>query len=230
MRTIGKTTIAMALLLALSVATTMAGESKSEKLDNRVRKLMTKFDEMQKSEKGGIPAEKLKAAKGVIIMDLTKGGFVVGYEKGFGVAMVRDKKGDWSPMAFVNSNEGSFGAQIGGKSTFRVVLLMSDAARDELANSKAKFGGEAAGTGGEESGGVSGNISDKHPVLVFAESEGVYGGAVVKGGSVDAYDKANESYYGKHYSLKDILFDGEVKATETGIELAKKLNEAAKGK
>ena len=39
--------------------------------------------------------------------------------------MVKNK-GEWSPFSFMNSHQGSFGAQIGGKSTFCVILLMNE--------------------------------------------------------------------------------------------------------
>ena len=216
------------IILILGLASTAFGQSKSE-LDNRVRKLMAQFDSLQSNPEARIPADKLKSALGVIIMERTKGGFIFGYEQGFGIAMVKNKS-SWSPFAFMDSREGSFGAQIGGKSTFSVVLLMNEGARDMLINPKVDFGGEAAGTGGEDSDGVEGSITEEDPVLVFGASKGLYGGAVVKGGSVSANDKANENYYGQYYSTKNILFEGKVKASETAAELAKKLSHAAQGK
>jgi lipid-binding SYLF domain-containing protein len=217
-----------ATILVLGLSTSAFAQSKSD-LDNRVRKLMAQFDSLQANAEARIPADKLKKATGVIVMDHTKGGFIVGYEEGFGVAMVKNK-GAWSPVSFMSSHEGSFGAQIGGKSTFSVILLLSEAARDRLVNSKVDFGGEAAGTGGSSSGKAGESFSEVPPVLVFGESKGLYGGAVVKGGSVSANDKANQNYYGQFYSIKDILFDSKVKRSETAGEFAKKLDEAAKGK
>jgi lipid-binding SYLF domain-containing protein len=216
------------LLLLLGLAATTFAETKNE-LDDRVRKLMAKFDSLQDNTEARIPAEKLKKAKGVIVMDRTKGGFIFGYEQGFGVAMVKNKS-DWSPFSFMNSHEGSLGAQIGGKSTFCVILLMTDASRDQLTNPKVDFGGEAGGTGGSSSGGVGQNFSDEPPVLVFGESKGLYGGATIKGGNVTADDDANQKYYGQFYSIKDILFEKKVKPSETATEFAKKLDAAAKGK
>src|SRR5215470_2776494 len=137
--------ILTALLLGLTA--TAFAETKAE-LDDRVRKLMAKLDSLQDNTEARIPADKLKKATGVIVMDRTKGGFIFGYEQGFGVAMVKNDKGIWSPFSFMNSREGSFGAQIGGKSTFCVILLMTEASRDQLTNPKVNFGGEAGGTGG----------------------------------------------------------------------------------
>jgi lipid-binding SYLF domain-containing protein len=214
--------------LFLGLAMTTFAESKSE-LDNRVRKLMAQFESLQDNAEARIPAEKLNKATGVIVMDRTKGGFVFGYEKGFGVAMIKDK-GTWSPFSFMTSHEGSFGAQIGGKSTFCVILLMNQSARDRLTNPKVDFGGEAGGTGGSSSGQVQDNFTDEPPVLVFGASKGLYGGATLKGGSVSADDKANEKYYGQFYSIKDILFEGKVKPSDTAVEFARKFEDAAKAK
>jgi lipid-binding SYLF domain-containing protein len=130
----------------------------------------------------------------------------------------------------MNSHEGSFGAQIGGKSTFCVILLMTEAARDRLTASKVDWGGEAGGTGGSSSGGVGDNFTEEPPMLVFGESKGLYGGAAIKGGSVAADDKANQKYYGQFYSIKDILFEKKVKPSETATDFAKKLEAAMKGK
>ncbi len=219
--------ILMILLFGL-VATAIA-ETKSE-LDNRVRKLMAQFDALQSDAQARIPADRLNKALGVIVMERAKGGFIFGYEQGFGVAMVKKKGEQWSPFSFMDSHEGSFGAQIGGKSTFCVILLMNEAARDRLTNPEVSFGGEAAGTGGSNSSGVGSNFTDDPPVIVYGTSKGLYGGATIKGGQVAADDKANENYYGEYYSIKDILFEKKVKPSETGTDFAKKLEAAAKAK
>ena len=221
-----KTFILTTLLLGMA-ATTFA-DTKSE-LDNRVRKLMAKFDSLQANAEARIPAEKLKQAKGVIVMERTKGGLVFGYENGFGVAMIKNN-GKWGAFSFMNSHEGSFGAQIGGKSTFCVMLLMNDAACDRLIATKVDFGGDAGGTGGSSSGGVGDNFTKEPPVLVFGESKGLYGGATIKGGSVASDDKANQNYYGQFYSIKDILFEKKVEPSETAAEFGRKFEEVTKDK
>jgi lipid-binding SYLF domain-containing protein len=215
-------------MVVLGLAATALAQTKNE-LDDRVRKLMAQFDSLQANTEACIPAEKLKKATGVIVMDRTKGGLVFGYEQGFGVAMVKNK-GEWSPFSFMNSHEGSFGAQIGGKSTYCVILLMNESARDRLIASKVDFGGEASGTGGSSSGKVGDNFTEEPPILVFGESKGLYGGATIKGGAIAADDKANQRYYGQFYSIKDILFDNKVKPSETATDFAKKLEAATTGK
>jgi lipid-binding SYLF domain-containing protein len=191
---------------------------------------MVRLESLQSQYDAAIPPDKLEKAVGIILMERTKGGLVFGYEKGSGVAMVKDKDGTWSPVSFMTSHEGSFGAQIGGKTTFAVILLMTEAAKQQLVDSKVKFGGEAAGTAGDSSGSTNDDPSEGAPVLVYGTSSGVYGGATVQGGTIAADDEANETYYGQYYHSREILFEGKVKPTERAIELAKKLTELSKAK
>jgi len=214
----------------LCVAASAAAAETKAQLDNKVRKLISRLELLQANPELAVPADKLQKAVGVILMDRTKGGLVFGYERGSGVAMVKDKSGKWSPFSFMTSNEGSFGAQIGGKNTFALILLMNDAVKQRLVASKVDFGGEAGGTAGDTSGSTNDNAPDTAPVLVYGISSGVYGGATVKGGNVSADDKANENYYGQFYSINDILFEGKVKPSETAVELAKKIAELSKPK
>ena len=62
-----------------------------------------------------------------------------------------------------------------------MILLMSEAAWDRLANPKVNFGGESGGTGGSTSDGVGESFTEKDAVLVFGESKGVYGDGAVRG-------------------------------------------------
>ena len=213
-------------LVVLIWSSSAQAQTKSE-LDTRVRKLRAQFEALQSDPQARIPADKLQQAKGVIVMDRTKGGFIFGYEKGSGIAMVKSN-GNWSAFSFMSSHEGSFGAQIGGKTSFAVILLMNEAARDRLINPKVDFGGEAGGTGGSSQDGVGESFTDQPPVIVYGTSKGLYGGATLKGGSVAADDKDNEKYYGQYYSSKEILFDKKVEPSETAVEFAKTLEAAAK--
>ncbi len=217
------------VFLVLVAAGSLFAATRGE-LDTRIRKLMVKLNTLQSSAEKRIPADKLKAAKGVVLIDKTKGGFIFGYELGFGVAMLKDAKGRWTAHSMMTSNEGSVGAQIGGKNTFLVMLLMTDAAKDMLTDSKVDFGGEAGGTGGNSSGGVEGSFSGGSPVLVYSDASGVFGGAAIKGGSVAVNDKANREYYGQPLSAKDILFDAKVKPSPVAMELASKLDQIIAGK
>lgn len=221
---------ALSVALALCFVASPALAQTQSELDNRVRKIISRLELLQSQSEVAIPADKLEKAVGIILMERTKGGFIFGYEQGSGVAMVKNEEGQWSPISFMTSHEGSFGAQVGGKNTFSVILLMNDAVKERLVQSKVQFGGEAGGTAGASSGSTSDNPSEGAPVLVYGSSSGVYGGATVQAGSVAADDKANGVYYGQFYPSKEILFEGKVKPSETAVELAKKIAELSKAK
>ena len=170
-------TITVGLLLSAFVASAFAID-KGE-LDARIRTLTTKLESLQQKPDKCIPAENLRKARGVILMDRTKAGFVFAYQGGSGVALVRDPKTDkWSAPAFLAANEASLGAQIGGQQSFIVILLMNTNATRLLTEPSFEFAGEARGTAGNTSAGVEGKVTAPEPsVLVYDDRKGLYGGA-----------------------------------------------------
>lgn len=208
----------------LSLAGSVQAASRAE-LDSRIRALTVKFEDMQRDSGSRIPADVLRKAKGIILINLTKGGFMFAVETGGGVAMVKNKSGDWSPAAFIRSNEGSFGFQAGGEQAFCVLVLMNTNATAQLAKPTVNFGGVARGTAGDNSSGAEGNFDSAQSVLVYSERSGLYGGVAFKGGGLSADRNANEVYYDKFVTLSDILFDQKVEPTETARELAGKISD-----
>jgi SH3 domain-containing YSC84-like protein 1 len=217
-------------LLLLGLAIPALAIDKAE-VDKRIRTLTTKLDEMQAKTDKRIPAENLRKAKGIILMDRSKGGFIFGYQGGGGLAMVKDKRsGRWSPPSFLSSNEGSFGLQIGGQQSFTVILLMNTNATHALIDSTANFGGEASGTAGNASGKAEGNATDDplQSILVYRDVTGFYGGATIKGGALSPDTDANVAYYGESLTPSDILFGKKGKPTEAANTLVQKLDQFAK--
>jgi lipid-binding SYLF domain-containing protein len=223
-------TLLVGLILA-GFATTALALDKAE-LDYRIRKLTTKFEAMQANPEKRVPAETLRQAKGVVLLDRTKAGFIFAYQGGGGVALIKDPRTDqWSPAAFVKANEASLGFQIGGEQAFYVILLMHTNAVRMLTDAKIDFAGEARGTAGDASAGEEGQITaSEHPVLVYADRAGLFGGAAIKGGALSADDDANRIYYGDYLTMQDILFDKKVKMTDSAAELARRLAEQSKQK
>jgi SH3 domain-containing YSC84-like protein 1 len=195
-------------------------------LDQRIHSLMFKFESMQMQPDKQVPANVLRRAKGIILLDRTKAGLVFAYEGGSGVALARDTRtGQWSPPAFLKANQASLGVQIGGAQNFYVILLMTTNASRVLTDPHFDFGGEARGTAGDSSAGTGASISDlESPVLVYDDRKGFYGGAALKGDSIAPDDEANRIYYRDALAMKDILYDGRVSATPMASELINKIN------
>src|SRR5271167_1486851 len=105
-------TILLGLTLLGFVGTTWATEVAD--LDARIQKLTAKFDAMQQQPDKAVPAELLRKAQGIVLLDRTKAGFIFGYQGGGGVTLVKDTKmQQWSPVAFLSAGEASLGLQIG---------------------------------------------------------------------------------------------------------------------
>ncbi len=221
--------ILMIMVLASLAISAQATTDKAD-LEKRLRLLGAKFEELQAKPEKAVPAENLKKACGVVMLYRVKGGLVFGYEGGGGIAMVKDSvTGKWSPPAFMKSNEGSFGAQIGGQTSFTVILLMNTNATAMLTQPTFNFGGEASGTGGNASAKEEGKTTSVEQLtLVYSDVTGLYGGATLKGGSLAPDADANNTYYGQFLTSREILFDDKGKPTDAAINLADKVSQFAK--
>src|SRR5258708_29102654 len=94
-----KTTMLGLILLGFACSTLAIDKAE---LDNRIRKLTAKLEEMQQKPDKSIPAGILRKAQGVILLDRTKAGFIFAYQGGGGVAMVKDPKTEnQSPLVFL---------------------------------------------------------------------------------------------------------------------------------
>jgi lipid-binding SYLF domain-containing protein len=212
-------------LILLGFAASALAIDKAE-LDNRIRTLTAKLETLQQKPDKRIPADNLRKARGIILLDRTKAGFIFAYQGGGGVALVKDAKTDkWSTVAFLAANEASLGFQVGGQQSFYVILLMNTNATRLLTEPNFEFGGEARGTAGNTTSGVEGTVSSaEQPTLVYDDRKGLYGGAAVKGGAIAPDDEANRAYYEQSVTMQDILFDKKVKATKAASELAAKIS------
>jgi lipid-binding SYLF domain-containing protein len=199
-------------------------------LEQKAQLLVAKFEKMQEKPQKRVPPDVLTKARGIILLDRTKAGFIFAYQGGGGIAMVKDSKGNWGPLAFMKADEASLGFQIGGQQSFFAILLMNEeSVKTLVADSTFEFGGEARGTAGDTSAGAEGTVkSVESAVLVYDEREGLFGGAAVKGGAIAPDREANLVYYEKPVTMKEILFQHKVKASETASTLGQKLDRYSK--
>jgi lipid-binding SYLF domain-containing protein len=198
-------------------------------LDERIRKLTARFESMQDKPDKKIPAEELRKAQGIVLLERTKAGFIFAFEGGGGLAMVRDPKSQkWSAPAFLDANEASLGFQVGGQQSFIVILLMTTNSTRLLTHGDIELGGEARGTAGNSSVGEEGKAGSQPNIRVYDDRQGLYGGAALKGGALSGNDVANNTYYKQHAPLEDILFKNKFKPSEPATKLIEKINQSAK--
>jgi lipid-binding SYLF domain-containing protein len=216
-------------MIMLGVAGTALADTPGE-LDGRIQTLTARLEAMQQNPAKRVPAEVIRTAQGIVLLDHVKAGFLFAYQDGDGIALVKNPDtGEWSAPAFVDAGEASLGLQIGGEKSFVVMLFMNTNATRALIDAKFAVGAEARGTAGDASGGTETIPYANRPILVYDDRKGFFGGVDLKAGSITPNHTGNRSYYGQGVSMKDILFDNKVKRTASAQALARDLIEFSKG-
>ncbi len=219
------------LMLLGFAGAALAAPTKAE-LDTRIQNLINELSNMQDKPDKKIPAENFHKARGIILMDRTKGGLVFSYQSGRGLALVRNAKNDkWGPAAFVSAAEvGFLGCRAAVASiAFYVILLMTTNSIRMVRDSNFEFGGEVRGTAGDSSGGAKGTSNSTDPVvMVYDDSKGFFGGAAVKGDQINPDNVANQVYYGDNFTMKQIITGEKAKISDPIKELIKKLDALSK--
>ncbi len=167
------------------------------------------LQDIQGNVKTAIPADVLRRAKGIVIVNQFQAGFIFGVKDGYAVALARRPNGKWSVPAFLRAGELSFGLQIGAKSINAVYLLMDDAAVRLLFKNRFNFGAEAkavAGIRAAERESVTKPIPGDANVLVYSTIEGLYVGAAVKTGYMSPHEDANRLFYNSNHHMPELLF------------------------
>ena len=194
----------LALLLA-STAFTRAAD-----MDERIHDA-TRILEKRQGSDDPIPAEILQNAKGIAICTIIKGGIGIGGQGGEGIVMIRHLGGPvpiWRAPSAFNISGASLGAQLGFASISYIIVLNTERAIGQfVGDGKMKWDATATGTAGVDTGVESQSTRDleKHDVLVYRESGGLFGGATFGGSSIEVKTEINQIAYGEHIHVRDIL-------------------------
>jgi len=167
------------------------------------------LQDIQGNIKTAIPAEVLRRAKGIVIVNQFQAGFIFGVKDGYAVALVRRPNGKWSVPAFLRAGELSFGFQVGGKSINAIYVLMDDATARLLFKNRLNLGAEAkvaAGIRTAEREAVTKTLPGDANVLVYSSVEGFYVGAALKTGYMSPDDTANRLLYNSNNRLPELLY------------------------
>lgn len=195
---------------ALSAASGLTREAVITQLDSCEAILQ----EIQGNAKTAIPAETLRRAKGIVIVNQFQAGFFFGIKDGYAVAMVRRPNGKWSVPAFMKAGELSLGLQVGGKAINAVYVLMNDNTSRLLLKNRMNLGAEAKAVAGIRAAereavtkDLSGDAKDvPGDVLVYSTTEGFYLGAAVKTGYMSPNEEANRLFYNTNHRMPELLF------------------------
>jgi lipid-binding SYLF domain-containing protein len=214
-------------LLAMGLAGSAWAATQAQ-LNHRIQSLDQQFAAMQQIPSKRVPAAELAKARGIVLLNQTKGGLFYAYQSGDGIAMVKDPAGHWSPPAFVSSTGSSLGFQAGGQEDIYAILFMTPQAAHSLTQQKVNFGAQVGGNAGGATYNAQATTVPANSIMVYSEHHGLFGGASVKGGALSPDDKANQEYYGKPVSMSGILFNGQVQPTPTADRLIGTVSQYAK--
>lgn len=201
--------ITATLLLPVLTAAAASPEVKRETLIERLDTCEAILQDLQSSTKTAIPAEVLRRAQGIVIVNQVQAGFLFGIKDGYAVAMVRRPNGQWSIPVFLRAGEASFGLQVGVKAVNTVLVLMDSETARLLLKSRFNLGAEAkaqAGIRGGESEAVTKQLIDGASVLAYSLQEGYYLGAAIKTGFMQPNESANRIFYQSNHKTPELLF------------------------
>jgi lipid-binding SYLF domain-containing protein len=222
----------MKLLLSTSLALLLASTLfvRAADMEERVHNAI-KIVEKRQGSADPIPAEILQNAKGIAICTILKGGIGIGGQGGEGIILIRhmgDAGTVWRAPSAFNISGASLGAQLGFSSISYIIVLNSERAIGQfVGEGKVKWDATATGTVAGDTGVESESTRDleKHDVLVYRDSGGLFGGATFGGSSVEVKDEINQDAYGEHTHVRDIL-EGRVPPPSS----AQRLNDLLDGK
>jgi lipid-binding SYLF domain-containing protein len=204
------------LLIAAVLSLTAAASATEYKRADYVARLQTCEAILQSTmlyPASAIPADVLRRAKGIVIINQVQVGLLFGVKDGWGVALVKKPNGQWSLPVFIKAGELSFGLQAGGKSIEKIFVLLDDASTRLLFKSRFNFGLDAKAVAGPHAAEAE-RTTDTFTVqvLVYSNVNGFYAGATVKTGTITPLIAATQQFYNTDYGFPEILFSDWVAA------------------
>lgn len=155
-----------------------------------------------------IPADVLKRARGIVIVNQVRAGLVIGVKDGWGVILVRRPDNTWSLPVLLAAGEGSLGLQIGATAIESVYIFTQDDTPRLMFNQRFHVGVDAKAVAGPKAASNEHTSEEilKTPVLIYQKNRGLYAGASIKAGYLSRNDEANRVLYGTNYTMPEILY------------------------
>src|SRR5579862_8658095 len=208
--------ISLMFLLLTFCATAFAGESQLQKATNVLNEIMGTPDK-------GIPDELLERAVCVgIVPSQLKFAFGIGGTYGRGMLVCR-RGGDgvWGAPSMFTLGGGSFGLQIGGKTTDVVFVVMSPGGARKLVQDSVKLGAEASAAAGPVGRSATGATDAQlhAEILSYSRTRGLFAGVSLDGAVMKQDKDDNRKLYGREVSAKEILIEGTVSSPKSARAL-----------
>jgi SH3 domain-containing YSC84-like protein 1 len=191
----------VAILLTAWLATAAAHAAMQDDVDQAVS-ILERFQEIPET---AIPDVIMRDAKGLAILTLTKGGFVLSGRGGTGIVVARTEKG-WSGPSAIGAGGMGFGFQAGAQVSELVILLNTpDAVNAFAKGGNFTLGGNMSLAAGPVGRDAEGSMTVGAVMYTYSRSQGLFAGVSVEGTVIGTRDTTNAEYYGKVVQAKEIL-------------------------
>jgi len=194
----------LGFLLSFLVWTGAAAQDKEQEKLKASITVLNDFSEMKEN----IPSQLLSLSQGIIIVPkMINAGLMIGGKHGKGVAMIKNKNGQWSDPVFVTITGGSVGAQIGVQATDLILVFKSSKTLTEIGKGSFTLGGDlsvAAGPVGRSSSAQT-DYKLEAEVYSYSRSKGLFAGITLNGAALSVDAKANNDFYGNSLDANTIL-------------------------
>ena len=169
---------------------------------NQAVSVLERFQEIPES---AIPDMILRDAKGIAILTLTKGGFLISGRGGTGVVVARTEKG-WSGPSAIGAGGMGFGFQAGAQvSELVFVLNTPDAVVAFAKGGNVTLGGAMSLATGPVGRDLEGAMTVGAVMYTYSRSQGFFAGVSLEGTVIGTRDDANAEFYGKPVQAREIL-------------------------
>lgn len=204
------------LFLTFCASAFAAGESKDN--SNQLRKATNVLNEVMATPDKSIPSDLLGNAVcvGIIPSEMK---FALGFGGTYGRGVLvcrRGGNGVWGAPSMFTVGGGSFGFQIGGKSTDVVFIVMNPDGARKLVQDSVKLGAEASAAAGPVGRSAQGATDAQlhAEILSYSRSQGLFAGVSLSGAVLKQDEDDNQKLYGRKVTAKQILIDGTVRTPQ----------------
>lgn len=211
--------------LSLALFVLFSTLSFADSLQSDIDRAVVTIRDFKRIPEASIPDSVLKNARGLVIVNEVKGGFIFSGGVGSGLVIARLANG-WSAPSAIGTGSVGWGFQIGGEVTDLVLVLNSKAAVDAFAQGGSiTLGGNlsiAAGPIGRTA--EAGVALPTAAIYTYSVSRGAFGGVSLQGAAFVERASVNSQFYGYQVVPSQLLY-GQVPPPERAQALYDELNQ-----
>lgn len=175
-------------------------------MQSRISRATTIINEFKDMPEEGIPNDVLRNCKGLAIITMGKGGFILSVRAGNGLVIARDPKTGWTGPSAISTGGAGIGLQIGGQVTdFVLVLNTDDAVKAFSKGGNCSLGADASIAAGPLGRTAEAGITPQAAIYSYSRSKGLFAGVSLEGSVLGEDSKVNAAYYGEPSSADKIL-------------------------